>query len=395
MEAIFVNGPVNAIRMEGIVYNIKKVIYIFMDVHVNIQYETQCTNIDSFTFIQYFLKMLNALKEENKTLDLFLEITETFILGKNIMFREIYLSEIRKYFKKKFLDKEDNTMPIIRYHYIDIRDFLKSKINDLIKILEEDINKFFTKNFQISDHQNIYTNLELFDNNLINIYDIMFGTSIKRSKREIYEDDEYNFEKIKKFINKIMKKYIHEDLSEKFNELIKIIKNNFEMMMDIIKNMIKLLDESQTFLYKSHNSLKKIDYEIMQKYNYNIDPIKKLSFACEIKKLFIKLKILSNVTFSLITDIFFLRRFLDKDYITNGIVYTGIGHSITYIYFLIKNFDFKITNIASINPDYTIADIHKIAKNIEYSRINELEKIIMPESFIQCVDLSTFPSGFI
>ena len=38
MSSVLINGPINVIRLEGKINNIKKVLYIFMDVHVNIQY---------------------------------------------------------------------------------------------------------------------------------------------------------------------------------------------------------------------------------------------------------------------------------------------------------------------------------------------------------------------
>ena len=44
---------------------------------------------------------------------------------------------------------------------------------------------------------------------------------------------------------------------------------------------------------------------------------------------------LSLIIFTNITDLFFLRRFLDKDYITKAITYTGAVHSINYINFLV------------------------------------------------------------
>ena len=44
----------------------------------------------------------------------------------------------------------------------------------------------------------------------------------------------------------------------------------------------------------------------------------------------------------IIVDCFFLRRFIDKSYIKNGIVYTGAAHSTIYIWFLIKFYNYKI-----------------------------------------------------
>ena len=56
---------------------------------------------------------------------------------------------------------------------------------------------------------------------------------------------------------------------------------------------------------------------------------------------------IANATFTLLgdtlsyftrfTDLYFLRRFLDKDYITNGIIYCGAFHSAVYIEHLVKD----------------------------------------------------------
>ena len=65
-----------------------------------------------------------------------------------------------------------------------------------------------------------------------------------------------------------------------------------------------------------------------------------------------------NVTFM---DVYFLRRFLDKKYITNTVTYTGINHSINYIYALVKYFDFKITHASYMK--YDIKEATKKIKN--------------------------------
>ena len=45
-----------------------------------------------------------------------------------------------------------------------------------------------------------------------------------------------------------------------------------------------------------------------------------------------------------ITDLYFLRRFLDKKYIKNGIIYTGSSHMIDLIYLLTKYFNYELTH---------------------------------------------------
>ena len=56
--------------------------------------------------------------------------------------------------------------------------------------------------------------------------------------------------------------------------------------------------------------------------------------------------------YSLLVDIYLLRRILDKNYVTNCIVYCGSQHSANYIYFLLKYCNFRLNNIQkSIEQD--------------------------------------------
>ena len=68
--------------------------------------------------------------------------------------------------------------------------------------------------------------------------------------------------------------------------------------------------------------------------------------------------------YSLFTDLYLLRRILDKNYINKSIIYSGSQHSLNYIYFLVKYFDFKIVKI------------HKINENNENKDENTIDKII-------------------
>jgi hypothetical protein len=96
-----------------------------------------------------------------------------------------------------------------------------------------------------------------------------------------------------------------------------------------------------------------------------------------------------------VTDLNFLRRFLDKDYIKNTIIYTGIDHLSDIIYILIKYFDFKLTNIYYHNKEIKIEDINGI-QNFDY--ITELNNIIWNKdklhNLIQCSNLIDFPVNF-
>ena len=91
-----------------------------------------------------------------------------------------------------------------------------------------------------------------------------------------------------------------------------------------------------------------------------------------------------------IMDAYFLRRFLDKDSITNAVAYTGIYHSINYIFFLVKYSNFKITHCSYIN-----GDISTISQKIKNSKNSiDIHNIFYPSKFIQCTNLSEFPDLF-
>ena len=38
-----ISGPVNVVRVEGYINNIKKVLYLFMDIHVFVFHQTKCS----------------------------------------------------------------------------------------------------------------------------------------------------------------------------------------------------------------------------------------------------------------------------------------------------------------------------------------------------------------
>ena len=96
------------------------------------------------------------------------------------------------------------------------------------------------------------------------------------------------------------------------------------------------------------------------------------------------------LTFARLTDMYFLRRFLDKDYITNAIVYTGAAHSQLYIYTLLKYFDFDIThfNYLKESPDKFKNIVLKIDNYLE------LKEFIYPPILYQCSNMSEFPPNF-
>ena len=94
--------------------------------------------------------------------------------------------------------------------------------------------------------------------------------------------------------------------------------------------------------------------------------------------------------FVMIMDIYFLRRFIDKDYVTNAAVYTGSFHSVSYIYVLVKYFNFKITHYS-----YLRESIDNVTKKIKSAdNVYMINYLFDPDELKQCIDLSTFPDLF-
>jgi len=92
---------------------------------------------------------------------------------------------------------------------------------------------------------------------------------------------------------------------------------------------------------------------------------------------------------TLLTDIYFVQRFLDKDYICDGIIYTGYAHMLHIIFVLVKYFDFTITN-ASYSK-YDIDTTNNNIKQLTKLSYRELNDILMPDTIRQCVNIENFP----
>ena len=95
---------------------------------------------------------------------------------------------------------------------------------------------------------------------------------------------------------------------------------------------------------------------------------------------------------SKITDLYFLRRFLDKKYIKNGVIYSGGYHSTNIILILVKLLNFKITNV-SYSKIKLLTELNNNVKEVNNNL--DLYKILFPEYLIQCSSMKGFPDMFL
>ena len=73
-----------------------------------------------------------------------------------------------------------------------------------------------------------------------------------------------------------------------------------------------------------------------------------------------------------------------KSYIKNGIVYTGAAHSTVYIWFLIKFYNYKITEYDYLKK-ISIDKLYEIILSSDDPY--DIEEYLYPENFKQCVHL--------
>ena len=324
-----INGPVNIIRLEGIIFNIKKILYIYFDHHYSLDKQTKCDGYINDDIVTFFNK--EFLKINDKTIDFFMETSfdqETDLL-KNIKYKDRYIDEVNKFFISNILIKNNKNIGTkinsnIRFHYIDVR--YEFKTISFYKIFNE-----IKKN--INNNEN-YSN---YINEIIN--------ELNKLKKIIELGDN-------KIIYKLKEKYFHLEIKDKIKILLNKLNTDIDNLKIIISNIKTIKNADKSYLY------------LLQLYSW-------------------------------LMDIYFLRRFLDKNYVINALIYCGSGHAIRYIYFLIKHFDFKITNSSYLAKP--IGLVNKILQNYSDDNISNDVNIISlfnNSNNIQCIDISSFPENF-
>ena len=384
MEEILVNGPVNVLRLEGYIFGIHKIIYIFMDIHSHVTTQTQCQSFDSMDFSQYIVKMLK-ISNKNKIFDIFTEISITEVGSPDHPFRGRYIDEVNRYVKREYnAGKKINSN--LRVHYIDIRDFLKRDINNLIHDIHNTIRTLCYGYLSRHDFNALVSYFNSLKQNITTVNNYISGID-NPAKMDQNKDKVIN-----KFINKILYKYKHQEIKLHLSELFKNISESFASILSLIDESINLLEKSSEFILKSPDKLFLLDYEDIEIFTYGKDNFKFIKFRSDLELLIDQIDILSMFNFSLIVDSFFLRRFLDKDYITNAIVYTGAAHSTVYIYFLVKYFNFTITNVSYSK----INDLNELNQTIKQqtNSFNDISEILLPGLLTQCINMTSFPTAF-
>ncbi|AVG45804.1 hypothetical protein [Acanthamoeba polyphaga mimivirus] len=396
-----VNGPVNVVRMEGQVDGINKIIYLFMDIHIPIEYQSECENIYSQDINLYLAENFKKMSETNKIYDFFLEMRPTHLSIKDpniYVEREIYIAQVMKFFHKIFnYDTDKNKakisdmLPNIRLHYADIRDYFELNSYDEIKKTIEIMDQMWKngyidpKSIEILDiikklktHFEFLVEILLSDKSVSPNYNkniiknINIGTDHSEDElQSLHKDLIY-------LVDKMFNRYDNKNIKN-------IMLDQKNILVNDLRELVKLCDN----FINIHN---KISYIALNDDTPASLSNRKRTNLTDMYNILSTLDYVFVMFFARLMDIYFLRRFLDKKYITNAIVYTGMFHSTTYIQILIKNFDFKITHVSYSSID----NMKELNNRIKTTHLGEKEinEIFLQKMYTQCSDMTNFPDMF-
>ena len=380
-ERISVNGPVNVLRLEGQINGIDKHLYVFMDYHNNVAVQTQCEDIESLDVMQYmYTNLKNSDKEQYY--DFFLEISKSRSETGQYINKGRYIDELMRFFSMQ-VNKKYKSLENVRFHTIDEREHLKAEVNDLLDRIEHRILLCW------NDAMIFEGDIPIFMDDLGAL-----KATINLLYKTLYINKKNNRKTpIEKFVFKIKEKYKHPKTKNVLKDLFEANKASLEEIMKLITKMENMLTTNQNlFLSKNKSVMKPYIHGIVKTSVFIPDGDKIYKLLQEFRTDYDYLYILCLYAYVMLVDIYFMRRFIDKDYIMNGIVYTGMAHSVAYVYLLVKYCNFKITH--SAYSKVTNEKLEKIIKSTEYKNITEIEKILYPNYIMQCSKLDDFPRYF-
>jgi hypothetical protein len=387
-----IDGPINVMRLEGTINNIKKVLYVFMDVHVDIDDQTKCDDENSTEIIKYFTEQFNNIGD--KKVDFFLEMFPITYIKPLSKLKKKYIFELYELLKKS---KSHNNFKNTRLHYVDIRYYIGY-----------DIHKHFCH--LVSYIKKLYSAFNIDKNNLLTIYDTLnIITSDAKNLYDIIQDSnlfvKYYVPTVPDSID-TLQKLTKDDMNEKMKDLLIKIKNRYannkikkfigSIFDNNLQNFFNLFFKKAQYINKKIlDHIKKINMNPNNKYNkkngmYGLNYMDKINIISQILSDVENLASIYQKLFCIFMDVYFLRRFLDKDYVTNAILYAGVYHIQFIVKELLQKFDFKITHVS--DKKISVDELNKKIKNEK--DINKLSTYFFPEYFIQCSNLIHFPKNF-
>jgi hypothetical protein len=378
LKSEYITGPMNVVRLEG--KDSGKVIYLFFDIHYDPQIQNECANVGAIDFAEFFVKTFNEMPKSNTMYDFFLEVYPTQIEGLRIRENDgIYIQPITRHIDKvirlfsklfvraKSTDKVSaaELFPNLRLHYFDIRDYfeyvIKKEFSHIDQIFEKEK---LTNEDKLNVKKRLQNTIQPFEQ-IISI--LKNPVKLSPRKTSIIKNvsgvpPNLQLENLNSLAYKMKHSYSNPAVKKVVVGLFESVIKNLDDVLNQIKDLIANIDDTTSTKFMEQYS---------ETYSSVVD------------------------VYADLVDVLFLRRFLDKPYITNAIVYGGGAHMVAYLFVLIKFFDFKITHISRNRKHYSIAKINQIVKDsFTYDDIIDLfYEITWVEP--QCSAFDSFPKNFL
>ncbi len=410
---IYVNGPVNTIRLQN--NKIGKVIYLMFDIHISAENQSRCESIRSIDVANFLVKIFDELKTtSNKIYDFMVEREPSKPLLIDYHTKGRYIDQIIYLFHKAFkidenknIVRQSNELSNLRLHWIDVRDYVLNITNTYVFDHIPNTVSRLEKNLTIRNVNILCDLINIVNSQIIFIYEIIYKKEhLNNSKKtkKIFSNKglilsnfvaaEYG-EITTKIMYKLLKSYKNKNIQEKItylinNDLHDIFVNFFEFVKTSLVELEEIKKRLDFFGTSNFNTILTKHSNGISFYGMGSDELDKYNRIFKNIENGMTTYIITGIG-PFIMDLFLLRRFLDKDYITNTITYTGMGHSINLIRLLVKYFDFNITNCSYVkNNDITTAtNIINASEND-----NDLYDLFLAPILSQCSDLGSFPKLF-
>jgi hypothetical protein len=392
LNTTYVSGPYNVVRLEGQVDGSEtKVIYLFFDIHLMLAKQNECSNIGATDFAEFFVKTFKDMPSSNRMYDFFLEIYPTdsgkvkmnTFGGVDIDPTTRHIEKVLRLFSKLFVysTSSDKVEPSdvfknLRLHYFDIRDYFEPIVSH-----------------DISPVEKILLNAKNYSGNKLNLSPELTTKIQNRFRRAIS-----NIEVAIAILRS----------PKKPSKTTPIIANKFNPSKGFLESNMNRLAYKIRHSY-AHPEVKRIVVVIFEKAIRSMEILVDtmdyflghMTMSDDALGDFYHIKYMFIDSYSKLIDAFFLRRFLDKTYITNGIVYGGGNHMLFYVYVLVKYMNFKVTHIAHNYKKYSIDKINKYIQTannmteiVDLFSITHRSKYERGDWEPQCSSLSDFPKNF-
>ncbi len=314
-----------------------------------------------------YIKIQGRINNQEKNVVIYYNILEKInddyfidIIKSNVGYNDFFI-EIDKDKENTFFINNYKKYPNLRLHWNDVlsnKFIIKSVIYEIynhiifyVNIIKNSINEN-----KLSIINGCNYNISLFNNFINNIYQIKLNIdifdNIINDKYNNNDNNLYTFN----FINKLKKRYDNKNIYINnyfiiINQYIIIIKKYIDYIIKKTKKYVDFFENKlndKIYIYPFYDNFPQLIFKLINKLTkiYNI----------------------LNIINDILNDIYTVRRLLDKNYISNCIIYSKSNILYNYIFSLVKLFKFKITEIspAIININDLNQKINNIEFNIKY-----------------------------